>query len=61
MSIVQPGGPDGCAVDFETSADGVRFSNNYVHHSFGAGIMVFGHQTTSTNLVFEDNIMLYNG
>ena len=57
----QPGGPDGCAVDFETSATGVQFAENYVHHSFGAGIMVFGHQTTSENLIFNDNRMLWNG
>ena len=57
----QPGGPDGCAVDFETAADGVSFSKNYVYRSFGAGIMVFGHATTSVNLVIEGNTMLYNG
>lgn len=57
----QPGGPDGCAVDFETSATGVQFNENYVHHSFGAGIMVFGHQTTSQNLTFRNNRMLWNG
>lgn len=57
----QPGGPDGCAVDFETFADGVSFVRNYVYRSFGAGIMVFGHGHSSINLVISDNIMLYNG
>ena len=57
----QPGGPDGCAIDFETAANGTQFSDNYVYKSFGAGIMVFGHATTSVNLVIADNTMLYNG
>ena len=57
----QPGGPDGCAIDFETAANGTRFEDNYVYRSFGAGIMVFGHATTSVNLVIAGNTMLYNG
>jgi hypothetical protein len=36
-------GPDGCAIDFETSAVGTVVSGNYISHSWGAGIMVFGH------------------
>ena len=44
------GGPDGCAIDFETSANGVRVDGNVVERSWGAGIMVFGHDTTSHNL-----------
>jgi hypothetical protein len=57
----QPGGPDGCAIDFETSAHGMVVADNYIAHSFGAGIMVFGHQTTSTNLTFSGNTFVQNG
>jgi hypothetical protein len=57
----RPGGPDGCAVDFETFADGVSFVGNYVYRSFGAGIMVFGHGRSSINLRVANNTMLYNG
>jgi hypothetical protein len=56
-----PGGPDGCAIDFETQADGVEVMGNYIHNSWGSGIMVLGHSTTSTNLVIAGNIMLDNG
>ena len=37
------GGPDGCAFDFETSADGFLVSGNIFSRSWGAGIMIFGH------------------
>ena len=57
----KPGGPDGCAVDFETFADGVQFVDNFVYGSYGAGIMVFGHGQSSINLVIDRNTMLYNG
>ena len=40
---MSPLGPDGCAIDFETSAVGTVVSGNYISHSWGAGIMVFGH------------------
>lgn len=56
-----PNGPDGCSIDFETQSTGVQVRGNYIHHSYGAGIMVMGHTTTSTELLFEGNIMLYNG
>jgi hypothetical protein len=36
------GGPDGCAIDFETSSSGVRVDGNTIFKSWGAGIMVFG-------------------
>lgn len=42
-----PAGPDGCAVDFETSASGFLVKGNTFYRSWGAGIMVFGHGTTS--------------
>lgn len=48
------GGPDGCAVDFETSASGFTISGCTFSRSFGAGIMVFGHATTSHGLVLSN-------
>jgi hypothetical protein len=58
----EPGGPDGCAVDFETNATGVTLARNYISRSYGAGIMVFGHVDGSNqNLNIINNTMLYNG
>lgn len=58
----QPGGPDGCAVDFETNATGLQFIDNYVSRAFGAGVMVFGHADGSnTELVMTNNRFLFNG
>ena len=31
------GGPDGCAIDFETSSSGVRVDGNTIFKSWGAG------------------------
>eukprot|EP00040_Diaphanoeca_grandis_P028430 m.164696 g.164696 ORF g.164696 m.164696 type:complete len:664 (+) comp31351_c1_seq2:173-2164(+) len=55
------GGPDGCAIDFETSASGVVVEGNTIFKSWGAGIMVFGHQTTSHNLSISNNVFLQAG
>ena len=55
------GGPDGCAIDFETSSSGVRVDGNTIFKSWGAGIMVFGHQTTSHNLSISNNTFLKAG
>lgn len=55
------GGPDGCAIDFETSANGVRVDGNVVERSWGAGIMVFGHDTTSHNLSISNNTFVHAG
>eukprot|EP00730_Choanoeca_flexa_P006539 TRINITY_DN12170_c0_g1_i10.p2 TRINITY_DN12170_c0_g1~~TRINITY_DN12170_c0_g1_i10.p2 ORF type:complete len:251 (+),score=41.21 TRINITY_DN12170_c0_g1_i10:998-1750(+) len=49
------GGPDGCALDFETSATGFSVTGCTFYRSYGAGIMVFGHATTSHNLLIADN------
>ena len=58
----QPGGPDGCAIDFETNATGVTLEGNYIAHSYGAGIMVFGHQPFSNrDLRIVNNTLIYNG
>jgi len=53
--------PDGCAVDFETSATGFTLRGNTFYRSWGAGIMVFGHGKTSQGLSFVDNTFLYDG
>lgn len=54
-------GPDGCAVDFETSASGFLVKGNTFFRSWGAGIMVFGHDTTSHGLTFTENNFVYSG
>lgn len=51
----------GCAIDFETSASGVVVDGNTIYKSWGAGIMVFGHQTTSHNLSISNNLFLQAG
>lgn len=56
-----PGGPDGCAIDFETACGGVLVSGNYITHSYGAGIMVFDHDTRSQGLMLTNNVLLYDG
>jgi len=55
------GGPDGCAVDFETSATGVVVRDNTFYRSYGSGIMIFGHSTTSHGLVIDDNVFDHAG
>lgn len=56
----QPG-PDGCAVDFETSASGFLLKGNTFYRSWGAGVMVFGHSSTSHGLMFIENNFIYAG
>ncbi|EDQ84453.1 uncharacterized protein MONBRDRAFT_12805 [Monosiga brevicollis MX1] len=55
------GGPDGCAFDFETAATGFRLSGCTFYQSYGAGIMVFGHATTSQNVSIDDNNFIMAG
>ena len=55
------GGPDGCALDFETSATAFTVQNCTFSHSYGSGIMVFGHATTSHDIVIDGNTFLYDG
>jgi hypothetical protein len=55
------GGPDGCAIDFETSASGVLIANCTFYHSYGSGIMVFGHSSTSHNISISDNTFDHAG
>ena len=58
----QPGGPDGCAIDLETAPDGVLIARNYIHRSYGAGLMVFGHQNQAPrNIRVVNNTFLWAG
>jgi hypothetical protein len=49
------GGPDGCAFDFETSASGFVVRGNTFSQSWGAGLMIFGHDTTSHDIQIVGN------
>ena len=55
------GGPDGCAFDFETSASGFVIEGNTFYRSWGAGVMVFGHATTSHGIAIRDNVFAMDG
>eukprot|EP01065_Artemidia_motanka_P026144 TRINITY_DN31062_c0_g1_i1.p1 TRINITY_DN31062_c0_g1~~TRINITY_DN31062_c0_g1_i1.p1 ORF type:complete len:611 (+),score=156.99 TRINITY_DN31062_c0_g1_i1:51-1883(+) len=55
------GGPDGCAFDFETAATNFTVSGNTFYESRGAGIMIFGHATTSQGVVIADNVFARAG
>jgi hypothetical protein len=56
------GAPDGCALDFEVATKNVTVANNYFHHCWAAGFLIFGHnRTTSTGLILKDNILIENG
>ena len=54
------GAPDGCAIDFETASVGVRVEGNTIDHSWAAGIMVFGHETTSKDLIIRNNVFVFS-
>lgn len=57
-----PGAPDGCAMDFETNATATVVSDNYISHSYGAGIMVFGHAPGSNlGLLLHRNTFVEDG
>lgn len=56
-----PGGPDGCAIDFETGATGFNISDNSIYKSYGGGIMVFGHDKTSHDITLSFNNFLDDG
>lgn len=60
----QPGSPDGCGIDFEGGSDSVSVRDNFIHDSFGAGIMVFGLSDRSRNIsnaTIARNVFLRNG
>ena len=56
-----PQAPDGCAIDFETAATGFQVSNCTFYRSWGAGIMIYGHDTTSQDLLIADNTFIQAG
>ena len=55
------GGPDGCAVDFETSATGFVLRGNTFYESWGAGVMVFGAGDSSHSFTIADNAFIRCG
>jgi len=55
------GGPDGCAFDFETSATGFLIQGNMFYRSWGAGIMIFGHDSNSHDIKVIENTFAYAG
>ena len=54
-------GPDGCAFDFETAATGFLVKGNTFSKSYGSGIMIFGHSSTSKNISITNNIFDRSG
>lgn len=59
---VFPGEADGCAIDFETVANGTLVANNTFAHNWGAGVNVYGaHGAGCVNLRFLHNVFIKNG
>ena len=59
-----PGSPDGCGIDYEGGSDGVAVVDNFIHDSFGAGVMVFGLSDSSRNIsnaTISRNVFVRNG
>ena len=54
-----PGSPDGCGYDFETWSNGVTFRDNFVHDSYGEGVLFMGNREQK-NLIFDSNIFRNN-
>eukprot|EP01050_Picozoa_sp_SAG11_P038473 SAG11_NODE_15723_length_568_cov_0.974414_1_plen_93_part_10 len=50
-----PGGPDGCAFDFEGAAEGFVIRGNTFARSWGSAIMILGHGNTSSGLTIDTN------
>jgi len=57
-------GNDGCAYDFESTAGGVTFRDNFVHDCFGESILfmpgVNGNVIHRSNVLIEDNLFVKN-
>jgi hypothetical protein len=45
-----PGAPDGCGIDYEAGSDGVAVTDNVIHDSYAAGVMVFGLTDNTRNI-----------
>lgn len=59
-----PASPDGCGIDYEGGSDGVAVTDNLIHDSYGAGVMVFGLSDKSrkiSNATIARNIFVRNG
>eukprot|EP01043_Picozoa_sp_COSAG02_P031677 COSAG02_NODE_2079_length_9902_cov_3.742018_6_plen_284_part_00 len=59
-----PASPDGCGIDYEGGSDSVTVEDNFIHDSYGAGIMVFGLSDPSRNISnarLLRNLFLRNG
>lgn len=54
------GAPDGCAIDFETNSTGLLLARNYISRAWGAGVMVFGHDAPSRDLLLVNNTLVRN-
>ncbi len=54
-----PGSPDGCGYDFEVDTNGVTFQNNFVHNSYGEGVLFMGGKTQQ-HMLFADNLFKDN-
>eukprot|EP01084_Bolivina_argentea_P215208 365351_1 len=55
---------DGCAIDFETNPISLIVTNNYIHHSYAAGIMVYGHPQSGQlpqNITIRNNVLIQDG
>eukprot|EP00759_Apiculatamorpha_spiralis_P028711 PhF_6_TR31193/c1_g1_i1/m.45749 len=55
------GGPDGCCVDLETACEGFVVDNCVFSESWGSGIMIFGHASTSQNVTISNNVFWHAG
>lgn len=44
------GSADGCAIDFEQGSDGIEVSENLIHDTFGAAVMIYGKSDLSHNI-----------
>jgi hypothetical protein len=57
-------GNDGCAYDFESSAGGITFRNNFIHDCFGESILfmpgVNGNVINRDNVLIENNLFVKN-
>ena len=53
------GGADGCAYDFEFSTDGITFSDNFVHNSFGEAVLMMK-EAVCHDIKIADNIFYRN-
>jgi len=59
-----PASPDGCGIDYEGGSDGVAVTDNLIHDSYGAGVMVFGlsdHSRNISNASILRNVFVRNG